>query len=111
MGQVPSPNLKSTGQGTAELSGDLTLHTVADLVSQGEIEIEATATSAITTWQLDLQNVGRFSSAGVALLLSWLRLCVARNITMSVINAPEDMRGILKVCDLEDVFGPIIAQV
>lgn len=101
--------LKNTGQGTAELSGDLSLHTVAALASDGDIQIQAAATST-QTWRLDLQHVGGVSSAGVALLLGWVRLCAARKVTMSIINAPDDMRGILDVCNLESVFEPVLTD-
>lgn len=107
---MPQPMFKNTGQGTAELSGDLTLHTVAALASEGDTDIQNVVQNAGTTWQLDLQHVGRFSSAGVALLLGWLRLCTTGNITMSVINVPTDMRGILSVCDLDSVFEPVITD-
>lgn len=101
--------LKNTGQGTAELSGDLSLHSVAALASEGDIQIQAATTSSMS-WQLDLQHVGGVSSAGVALFLGWMRLCVARKVTMSIINAPDDMRGILNVCNLNSVFEPILTD-
>lgn len=105
---MSQPRLKDTGLGTAELSGDLTLHTVAELATVGEADIQTVVQNSGRTWQLDLQNVGRFSSAGVALLLGWLRLCQQHNIEMSIIHAPDDMRGILNVCDLDELFESVI---
>lgn len=93
------------GQNTAALSGDLTLHTVTALIADGERAIRA----AQQVWTLDLSAVNRFSSAGVALLLNWMRFCESEGKSLRLVNIPEDMRAIISVCDLEDVFAPLTA--
>ena len=102
---MTAPVLTSSATDSAALSGDLTLHTVTALIADGERAIAA----APAQWTLDLSGVNRFSSAGVALLLNWMRVCVSQNKSLRLVNIPEDMRAIISVCDLEDVFAPLTA--
>ena len=103
---MTTPALKQVSSDQAALSGDLTLHTVTSVISEGEEAIG----KASTQWTLDLSDVGRFSSAGVALLLNWLRVCETQNKSLRLKNIPDDMQAIIDVCDLEGVFAPLTGK-
>lgn len=97
------PQLHVIDSNHAHLSGDLTLVTVTPLVAQGEALIQ----QASDTWQIDLQNVGRVSSAAVALLLDWVRYAnrVGKHIRLQ--HLPDDMRPIIAISDLESLFAEL----
>lgn len=53
---------------------------------------------------IDLADVTRADSAGVALLLEWIRDAKHEGATLSFINAPEQMRAIINFCGLDEVI-------
>ena len=53
---------------------------------------------------IDLSGVERVDSAGVALLLEWVRDAHANHASLSFINAPAQMRAIIDFCALNDVI-------
>ncbi|MDF1763040.1 MAG: STAS domain-containing protein [Oleibacter sp.] len=90
------------------LQGDLTLQTVGDLVEKGARSIQKATGS--NEWCLDLGGVERFSSAGVALILTWLRRCEAANVSMKLVQPPKDLNAIVELCGLNEVFAPLLAS-
>lgn len=58
---------------------------------------------------IDLAGVTRADSAGVALLLDWLRQARAAQVRLTFANAPTQMRSIIDFCSLGDVI-PIHAD-
>lgn len=103
---MAAPVLTATSTTTATLSGDLTVHSVAGVIDAGEAAIRA----AGGEWILDLSGVDRFSSAGVALLLNWMRFCLSQKVSLRLDNIPADMQAIIDVCDLESVFAPLTGK-
>jgi phospholipid transport system transporter-binding protein len=53
---------------------------------------------------VDLAQVGRSDSSGVALLVEWLRLAQARQQEIRFVNTPEQMRAIIRVAELDDLL-------
>lgn len=53
---------------------------------------------------IDLNDVRRADSAGVALLLEWMRQAQAARTRLTFANAPEQMRTIIAFCELDDVI-------
>jgi len=53
---------------------------------------------------IDLAGVERADSAGVALLLDWVRDARAAGTTLAFANAPPQMRAIIDFCALNDVI-------
>tara|TARA_B100001079_G_scaffold214972_1_gene189636 strand:+ start:783 stop:1094 length:312 start_codon:yes stop_codon:yes gene_type:complete len=54
---------------------------------------------------IDLADVTRADSAGVALLLEWIRDAEREGATLNFINAPEQMRAIISFCGLDEVIA------
>lgn len=102
---APQPALlQATAPDRAELSGDLTHNTVVDVLPQGLALLQ----QAGNQWTVSLQGVGKVSSAGVALLLEWLREATALNKVLYIECLPEHMEPIIRISDLEPVFGPLL---
>ena len=89
-------------QGQYRLSGELTFHTVPDLLRQGQGLFEG-----CSTFVLDLQEVTRADSAGLALLLEWLRRCRHRKQDLFFRNLPQALSEIARVSNLDQVFASL----
>ena len=92
-------------EASAERDGD-TLHV------QGELDFDSVAHLWETTGSLfraepihriDLSGVQRSNSAGVALMVAWLRQARHRQWPLAFVNIPDQMRAIIEVAELETV--------
>lgn len=54
--------------------------------------------------QVELSGISRCESAGIALLLEWLRQARRHDRTVEFLHPPEQMRVLLKFFDLERVL-------
>lgn len=88
---------------TAERVGDI-------LRIQGELNFDSVAELWATTWtslqaepflRIDLSGVRHADSAGVALLVEWLRLVRSHRHELVFTNIPAQMQAIIRVVDLE----------
>lgn len=98
------PRLDTALEGEIQVSGDLTLYTVSGLILDGQKAIR----SAQDRLVINLSGVSHFSSAGVALLLNWLRTAETENVVVTIKHPPRDMPAILDLCDLNGVFQPVL---
>ena len=81
------------------ITGDLTFDTVGDLRLRGG---EVFGGDAPVT--LDLDGVTRADSAGLALMVEWLKQARARNLRLRVVNMPEQMLAIARMSKLDSVL-------
>jgi len=81
------------------LSGELDAGTVPRRLRESENWFEDGEETII-----DLSGVTRADSAGVALLLEWVRDAQQNNASLSFVNAPAQMRAIIDFCALNDVI-------
>jgi len=95
-----SASLISTDNQNAQLSGELTHHTGAQLLSQGKRLLD----KASGEWVVDLSKVSRSSSVGVALLLAWKRYAMDKKIDFKINNLPDNMLHVMQFSGLEGVF-------
>lgn len=95
-----SAKLISVDKQHARLSGELTHHTGAELLEQGKRLISA----AGAQWTVDLSEVTRSSSVGVALLLGWKRHAENQKLVMDIQNLPDNMLHVMQFSGLEGVF-------
>jgi phospholipid transport system transporter-binding protein len=94
-------DLRRRDDGTVELSGRITFHTVPEYVARAA-EIVNDARAAVT---LDLGKVEQIDSAGVALLLEWLEQARAGQRELHFVNVPEQTRRLIGVSGLDEAFG------
>lgn len=87
------------GKAPINLSGELDAETVPRRLRESEDWFEHGEETVI-----DLSDVTRVDSAGVALLLEWVRDAHAAQASLSFVNAPAQMRAIIDFCALNDVI-------
>lgn len=88
----------------AGLAGSLLATTVVSVLPDGEKLIRAAATE----WTLNMAEVTEVSSAGVALLLEWLRCATAAGVSFHIENLPPHMKPIINISDLDELFAPVL---
>lgn len=84
-------------EGTIKVHGPLTFATVPSLFIESSSIITASETVTI-----DLQDVSRSDSAGIALLVEWLRTAGSR---ARFVNVPAQLRRLIHVSGLARAFG------
>ena len=89
----------SPHQAWVQLSGELDAETVPRRLRESENWFEHGEETVI-----DLSGVQRVDSAGVALLLEWVRDAHASNASLAFVHAPAQMRAIIDFCALNDVI-------
>ena len=92
--------IRISSAGSAELAGDLTFNTVRGLA------MEAAAVFAANTSirQLDLANIKRVDSSGLALLLEWQASAKKCGTLLQVIHAPDDLVSLAKLCEAQELL-------
>lgn len=83
---------------TLALSGVLDAASVVALQAEGRAWLAACVAPVC---RLDLSAVGYSSSAGLALLLDWLRAAAASGKTLRIDNMPADMVALARVSGLD----------
>ncbi len=84
---------------TLYVQGELDFDSVADLWKATESLFQAEPIHRI-----DLSGVHRSNSAGVALMVEWLRQARRRQWPLAFVNIPKQMRAIIEVAELETVL-------
>jgi phospholipid transport system transporter-binding protein len=94
--------LEDSGDGNWKLVGELGFATVSGLLKNTPRDFSANGDI-----KLDLSGVTRADSAGLALLVEWLRESVDAGRSIDFLHMPEQMLSIARVCGLADIlFGP-----
>jgi phospholipid transport system transporter-binding protein len=91
--------LEDLGQGNFALQGELDLRSVSGLWAEAKRLFREQVPVNI-----DLSHVSRSDSAGVALLIEWLRDARTQNWTLQFVNVPPQMLAIINVADLEELL-------
>ncbi len=95
---TPEPGgLTSLGQGRWTLSGDLLFDNSAGLLAEGEAAFGAEPRA-----EIDLAQVGRVDSAGLALLLEWSVTARAGGRTVVYRNAPPLLGALAGISDVAE---------
>jgi len=96
---MDEPRIDETGHGSWVLVGDLSFTSVPEL--RGGLDIKSADRPQIS---IDLAGVTRSDSAGLALLIEWLRESERLDKTITFLNMPAQMQSIARVCGLEGIF-------
>lgn len=78
------------------VEGELNLTTVPVMLQAMQAQFPANGSEA----HIDLAGVTRSDSAGLALLVEWLRLARARDVRLQFHNLPSQLREIARISDL-----------
>lgn len=84
---------------TLRVQGELDFDSVADLW-----ETAGSLFLAEPIRRIDLGEIHRSNSAGVALLVGWLRQARRRRWELVFVHVPAQMRAIIEVADLETIL-------
>ena len=82
-----------------QLSGELSFSTVNSILEQAEIEFDP-----IIALDIDLIGIKRSDSAGLALLVHWIRLAKKTNKNIVFHNVPAQMLAIAEASGLADLL-------
>jgi len=99
MDNSPRIVLKRREDGCFILAGTLSFKTVPVIWKQG-LDLFNQAPSLM----LDLSEVKRSDSAGVALLIDWMRFARRHNKPISYINMPSQMLAIVRASSLDAIL-------
>jgi phospholipid transport system transporter-binding protein len=86
--------------GVFRVRGALGFSTVAGLWAEG-LPLFRRVSGAC---ELDVSGVERVDSAGVALLVEWMRLARERGAVMRITGAPPAMKDLIQLADLQDLL-------
>jgi phospholipid transport system transporter-binding protein len=92
----------AVSDGIYRLEAPLTFATVPVLHAPG-LERIAAATGGL---EFDLQGVPTSDSAGLALLIEWLAEARAQQRTLRYLRAPEALRALAQLSDVESLISP-----
>ena len=93
-------SIESQDNNVFAVSGELNMQTVPALLQEVEPILNRTQGEVC----FDLDQVERSDSAGLALLVEWMRFAEERQRKLSFRNLPEQMLEIARVSDLEELL-------
>lgn len=91
----------SGSDGHFQVSGELSFNTVNTLLAESREQLFAVPAEIL---ELDLGGVNRADSAGLALLLEWMRIARSRNMEIRYHHLPEQLLAIAQAGELEDLL-------
>lgn len=97
---MKQPSLEKINDQEYVLSGELTMQNVAK-ISQDTAALLNTMSGEVS---IDLSKIDRADSAGLALLIDWLRIARRRNFSLHFEQLPEQLMQIASVCELDSVL-------
>ncbi len=93
------PRIVSAEDGRVEISGDLTFETVSGLRERGAEVLRGDGDVT-----LDLDAVTRADSAGLALMVEWLKQAKRKDTSLQVVNMPDQMLAIARMSKLDSIL-------
>ena len=94
-------NFVAGRDGTHEIRGPLTFATVPYLFGQSAAWRKAHDSATVT---IDLSQVSKADSAGLALMVEWQRLARDGQQPLRFVHIPEQLRRLIRVSGLEKLF-------
>jgi len=95
---VVSSGQISGADGRYQISGELSFTTVNAVLAESRETLFATREAQL---ELDLRSVTRADSAGLALLIQWLRMARAQQSDIRFLHLPEQLLAIARAGELE----------
>ena len=92
--------LESLGTGRFRVSGVLDASTATDVLEQSESHF-----AQESQIDVDLGGVGESDSAGLALLIEWLRMARQSGKQIHFANVPAQIEALARISEVEDLIG------
>lgn len=96
---MTAATLEKDGAGRFQLLGALSFDSVPALCARA-----SQLFTELDSVQVDLQGVTRSDSAGVALLVEWMRVAREQERAIRFVNIPHQMLAIARVSSLDDIL-------
>ena len=96
---MASVKIKQATVKSLEIEGDLTFSTIDK--NTAKIMSKLITPNDIT---IDLKQVEATDSAGLALIIEWLKIARSRNIELAFINVPEQLQALARLSGFEYLF-------
>jgi phospholipid transport system transporter-binding protein len=96
---VSSARIEALGAGRFRVSGVLNAVTVVNLLKESRERF-----AGVTRMELDLGAVAESDSAGLALLLEWLRLARHANQQILYTNVPAQISALARISEVDDLL-------
>jgi phospholipid transport system transporter-binding protein len=97
---VSRARLESLGEGRFRVSGVLDASTAADVLEESESRF-----TQAPKIDVDLGGVGESDSAGLALLIEWLRQARQSGKEIHFANVPAQIEALARISEVEDLIG------
>jgi phospholipid transport system transporter-binding protein len=97
---VSNARIEALGAGRFRVSGVLNAVTVIDLLKQSRRHF-----AGITRIDIDLSAVPESDSAGLALLLEWLRAARLANQQIKLSNMPAQISALARISEVDDLLA------
>lgn len=92
-------HLEALGQGRFRLSGTLDAHTVTAILKQSEAGFVDGP-----LLEIDLSGVSDSDSAGLALLIEWLRMARQRGTQIRYANMPAQLQALARISEVQGLL-------
>ena len=92
--------LEALGEGRFRVSGVLDASTATEVLEQSESRF-----AQAPQIDVDLGGVGESDSAGLALLIEWLRLARQGEKTIRFANVPAQIEALARISEVEDLIA------
>jgi phospholipid transport system transporter-binding protein len=92
--------LESLGAGQFRISGVLDATTAREMLEQSEGRF-----AQFNNLDIDLGGVGESDSAGLALLIEWLRVARQSQKEVRFANVPAQIEALARISEVEDLIG------
>jgi len=99
--QADANSFVTRRDGTVEVSGRLTFETVPQFLNQ-TVEWLNSDHESLT---IDLKQVSKADSAGLALMVEWQRMAQEKGRKLKYVNIPEQVQRIIHVSGLVQAFS------
>jgi len=96
-----SDNFIEQHDGSYALHGELSFAAVPALVTQSRVWLAAGEDSVT----IDMAGVGRADSAGLALMLEWMKQAGRSGQQIHFINIPDQLNSLIRVSGLTEAFA------
>ena len=98
--------LESLGEGRFRVSGVLNATTATEVLEQSESRF-----TQAPQIEVDFGGVGESDSAGLALLIEWLRVARQSGRKIHFANVPAQIEALARISEVEDLIGtPTLAE-
>lgn len=87
-------------EGKMQVNGELTFATVTALLGQSRALFQGAGEHI----EVELSGVQRADSAGLAMLIEWMRLAASQGSSITFFHLPEQMKAIAEASDLDSIL-------